>query len=190
MERYSNFRGKALLFLFFLWFIWFANFAVRIIFSPILPIIEDEFMVNHARASSLFIFLSAGYGLAVIVSGFFSGKLGYKKSIVFSLALLSLVTFLIPLVHNFFLLYLFAFVLGFSVGLYIPSAIPLITEYYLERDWGKAIAVHDTGASTAIFATPLIALSFSTSSPGAGYLRCSPVPFWFARLFFISPAAR
>jgi MFS family permease len=186
MERYSNFRGKALLFLLFLWFIWFVNFSVRIIFSPILPIIEDEFMVNHAQASSLFIFLSAGYGFAVIVSGFFSGKLGYKKSIVFSLALLSLVTFLIPLIHNFFLLYLFALVLGFSVGLYIPSAIPLITEYYSEKNWGKAIAIHDTGASTAIFATPFVALFLLHFFPwrgiftvfGCTFLICS-VAFFF-----------
>jgi len=187
MERYPNFSGKALPFLFLLWFIWFVNFSARIMLSPILPIIEDEFMVNHAQASSLFIFLSAGYGAAVIVSGFFSGKLGYKKSIVFSLTLLSLVTFLIPLVHNFFLLYLFAFILGFSVGLYIPSAIPLITEYYSEKNWGKAIAIHDTGASTAIFATPFIALFLLHFFPwrgiftvfGCTFLVCSIV-FYFA----------
>ena len=158
MERYPDFRGKALFFLSFLWFIWFINFSVRIVFSPILPIVQDEFMVNHAQASGIFIFLSAGYGTAVIVSGLFAGRFGYKKSIVFSLAMLSLVTFLIPIVQSFFLIYLFALVLGFSVGLYIPSAIPLITEYYAEKNWGKAISIHDTGASSAIFATPLIAL--------------------------------
>ncbi|MCX5805514.1 MAG: MFS transporter [Proteobacteria bacterium] len=158
MERYSNFRGKAILFLLFLWCIWFFSFSVRIIFSPILPIVEDEFMVTHAKASSIFIFLSFGYGIAVISSGLFSGKFGYKKSIVFSLLLLSLVAFLIPFVHNLFLLYLFAFVLGFSVGIYLPSAIPLITEYYSEKNWGKAIAIHDTGASISIFATPFVAL--------------------------------
>ncbi len=187
MERYPNFRGKALLFLFLLWFIWFVNFSARIMLSPILPIIEDEFIVNHAQASSLFIFLSAGYGVAVLVSGFFSGKLGYKKSIVFSLAFLSLVSFLIPFVHNFFLLYLVAFILGFSVGLYIPSAIPLITEYYSEKNWGKAIAIHDTGASTAIFATPFIALFLLHFFPwrgiftvfGCTFLVCSIV-FYFA----------
>jgi NNP family nitrate/nitrite transporter-like MFS transporter len=42
--------------------------------------------------------------------------------------------------------------------MYIPSAIPLITEYYTEKNWGKAIAIHDTGASLAIFATPLVVL--------------------------------
>jgi NNP family nitrate/nitrite transporter-like MFS transporter len=158
MDRYSNLRGKALLFLFFLWFLWFTNLFTRIVFAPILPLVEDEFMINHARASSIFIFLSAGYGAAVIVAGFFSGKFGYKKSIVLSLGLLGLVAFLIPLVQSFYLLYLFAFVIGFSVGFYLPSAIPLITEYYSEKNWGKAIAIHDTGASSAIFATPFVVL--------------------------------
>jgi NNP family nitrate/nitrite transporter-like MFS transporter len=143
--------------------------------------VEDEFMVTHAKASSIFIFLSSGYGVAVIVSGFFSGKFGHKKSIVLSLLLLSLVAFLIPLVHKFLLLYLFAFVLGFSVGFYLPSAIPLITEYYSEKNWGKAIAIHDTGASTAIFATPFVVLSFLHFLPWRGifvvlafvYLACA-----------------
>jgi len=187
MERYSNFRGKALLFLFFLWFIWFVNFSVRMVFSPILPIVEDEFMVNHATASSIFVFLSAGYGIAVIVSGLFSGKFGYKKTIVFSLVLLSLVAFLIPFFNNFFLLYLFAFVVGLSVGLYLPSAIPLITEYYSEKNWGKAIAIHDTAASSAIFATPFVALFLLHFLPWRGifavygcvFLVCSVV-FFFA----------
>jgi NNP family nitrate/nitrite transporter-like MFS transporter len=187
MERYPNFRGKALLFLWFLWFLWFINFSVRIIFSPILPIVEDEFMVNHAQASSIFIFLSVGYGISVIFSGLFSGKFGYKRTIVSSSASLSLVGFLIPLVHNFFLLYLFAFVLGFFVGLYLPSAIPLITEYYSERNWGKAIAVHDSGAPIAIFSTPFIALLLLHFFPWRGifvafaciFLACSVI-FYFA----------
>jgi len=158
MERYSNLRGKALLFLFFLWFLWFINFITRIVFAPILPLIEDEFMINHAQASSIFIFLSTGYSAAVIVAGFFSGRFGYKKSIVLSLGVLGLVAFLVPLVQSFYLLYLFAFVIGFSVGFYLPSAIPLITEYYSEKTWGKAIAIHDSGAPSAIFATPFVAL--------------------------------
>ena len=168
MERYSNLRGRGLLFLLFLWFLWFTNFSLRIVFSPILPIIEDEFMVKHAQASSIFIFLSAGYSFAMIVSGFFSSKLGYKKSIVSSLALSSLVALLIPLVYNFLLLFLFAFVLGFSIGLYLPSTISLITEYYSEKNWGKAIAIHDTGASSAIFATPFVALGLLNFFPWRG----------------------
>jgi len=179
MERYSNFRGRALLFLFFLWFIWFANFSVRIVLSPLLPVIEDEFMINHSRASSIFIFLSTGYGVAMIASGLFSGRFGYKKTIVLSLTLLSCTAFLIPLVHSFLLLNVFAFLLSFSVGLYLPSVIPLITEYYTEKNWGKAIAIHDTGASIAIFATPLIALFLLHIFPWRGIF------VTYAFIFFI-----
>jgi NNP family nitrate/nitrite transporter-like MFS transporter len=183
MQRYSNLRGKALLFLLFLWFLWFTNFIVRIVFAPILPLVEDEFIINHAMASSIFLFLSAGYSTAVIVAGFFSGKLGYKKSIVLSLGLVGLVALLVPWVRSFYLLYLFAFVIGFSVGFYLPSAIPLITEYYSEKNWGKAIAIHDTGAPSAILATPLVALFLLHFFPWRGifivlaciYLVCSIV---------------
>ncbi|HEX2966731.1 MAG TPA: MFS transporter, partial [Syntrophorhabdaceae bacterium] len=183
MGRYEGLSGKALLFLFFLWFLWFTNFSLRVIFSPIMPILEDEFAVTHAKASGVFVFLSIGYGTAVVLSGFFSGRIGYKRSIVSSLALLSLVAFLIPLVNKFYLLYAFAFLVGISVGLYIPSAIPLITEYYSEKDWGKAISIHDTGASSAIFATPFIVLGLLQFVPWRGifvvfgcvFLACSVV---------------
>lgn len=168
MARFEEFRGRALLFLFFLLFIWFINFSVRIVFSPILPILEDEFMVNHARASGVFTFMSAGYGMSVLLAGLFSGRIGYKKVIIIGLGSLCLLNFLLPFIRNFSLLYLFSLVLGFSHGLYVPSVMPLITEYYAEKDWGKAIAIHDTGASTAIFATPLVVLGLLHFFPWRG----------------------
>ncbi len=168
MARFEEFKGRALHFLFFLLFIWFINFSVRIMFSPILPLLEDEFMVNHTRASAIFTFMSAGYGTSVLLAGLFSGRIGYKKAIVICLGSLCFLNFLLPFVRNFSLLYLFALVLGFSHGLYVPSVMPLITEYYTEKNWGKAIAIHDTGASTAIFLTPLVALGLLQFFPWRG----------------------
>ena len=159
MERHQELRGRALLFLFFLWFLWFFNFTARSIFSPILPLVEDEFAISHARASSIFVFFSIGYGLAVLFSGSYAGRLGYKKSIVLSLFTSSVVSFLIPFAESFSTLYLLNFILGFSIGAYLPAAMPLITEYFAEKHWGKSIAIHDTGASISIFCTPFVALS-------------------------------
>ena len=158
MEHHSELKGQALLFLLFLWFLWFTNLGVRIIFSPILPLVEDEFAVSHARAGSIFLFQSIGYGLSMFFSGFYSGRLGYKKSIILSLLVSSLVCFLIPLVKIFPAFYLFSFLLGFSTGIYLPSVMPLITEYFDERNWGKSIAIHDSGASISIFSMPFLAL--------------------------------
>lgn len=158
MAQYTELRGKALLFLLCLWFLWFINFTLRMVFAPILPIVEDEFVVSHAQAGGIFVFLSTGYSVAVMISGLFSGTFGLKRSIFFALLFLSLISFTIPFVHTFWLLYVFAFFIGLAIGFYLPSAMPLMTEYYSENNWGKVIAIHDTGASTAIFSVPFIAL--------------------------------
>ena len=158
MEQHNALKGKAFLFLLFLWYLWFINFTVRAIFAPILPLIEDEFVIGHAKASCIFIFQSVGYAVSLLLSGFYSGRLGYKKTILCSLLVSSAAFFLIPFVKIFSVLYIFIFILGFATGLYLPSAISLITEYFAEKDWGKSIAVHDSSAPIAIFGTPLIAL--------------------------------
>ncbi len=158
MEHHSDLRGKGLLFLLFLWFVWFINIGVRIIFAPILPLIEDEFMVSHAQASSIFLFQSLGYGLSIFFAGFYSGRFGYKRSIVLSLGISSLLFFCMPFIKVFWALHLFTFIMGISIGIYLPSAIPLITEYFAERHWGRTIAIHDSGAPISIFCTPFIAL--------------------------------
>jgi NNP family nitrate/nitrite transporter-like MFS transporter len=160
MERRFDLNGKGLLLLFIFWFFWFTNMVVRLSFAPVLPLIEDEFLITHAKASSIFIFMSMGYAMSMFLSGFYAGRFGYKRSIILSLAATSLLLFLIPFVKVFSLLYVFNFIMGASVGFYLPAVLPLITEYFAERHWARAIAIHDSGAPTGIFCCPLIALFF------------------------------
>jgi MFS transporter, NNP family, nitrate/nitrite transporter len=158
MRRYSELKDEALGFLFLLWSLWFFNFSGRIIFSPILPLIEDEFMVTHAKATSIFIFQSIGYAFAMTLSGFYSGRVGFKKTIVFSFAVLACVCFCVPFVKTFSVFYLIILVNGFSAGIYMPSIMPLIREHFVERNWGKAISIYDSAASISIFTIPFIVL--------------------------------
>lgn len=156
MERFPSLRNTALIYLLFLSSLWFLNFVGRTILSPVLPLIEDEFLISHAKASSIFIFLSVGYGISIFFSGLLSGVFGYKKAIMVSLLVTALVFFLIPVVKVFSALYVFAFIIGLSTGIYIPAVIPLITSYFDEKIWSKAIAIHDSAASIGVFAAPLI----------------------------------
>jgi NNP family nitrate/nitrite transporter-like MFS transporter len=158
MEHRFDLKGKGLLLLLVFWFFWFTNMTVRLSFAPILPLIEDEFLVTHAKASSVFTFMSLGYALSMFVSGFYAGRFGYKKSVALSLAATSLLLFLIPFVKAFSLLYVFNFIMGASIGAYLPAVLPLITEYFTEHHWARAIAIHDSGAPVGIFCCPLIAL--------------------------------
>ena len=158
MSRFTSLRGTAFLFLLFLSSLWFLNFVGRTILSPVLPLIEDEFLISHAKASSIFIFLSIGYGISIFFSGLLSGTFGYRKSIIVSLLVTALMFFLIPVVKVFVALYAFAFIIGVATGIYIPAVIPLITSYYDEIIWSKTIAIHDSSASLGVFAAPLVAI--------------------------------
>jgi MFS family permease len=186
VERHSELKGKALLFLLFLWILWFLNMSARIIFSPILPLIEDEFMIRHARASSIFMFQSMGYASSVCFAGFYSGRFGYKRSIALSLAISSFVLFLISFVKVFSAFYIFSFILGFATGIYLPAAILLITEYFAENNWGKSIAIHDSAASISIFSTPFILLFFLHFCAWRGVFEVFAVVFLISAIIFYS----
>lgn len=160
MQRFESLKGKALLFLFFLWLMWFLNFTGRTIVSPILPLLEDEFHIAHARASSLALVISTGYACALFFSGLFSSMFGSKRSIVISLVATATIYFSTPFVRAFNTLYVLGFLTGLATGIYIPNIIPIITNVYTERVWGKTISFHDSAASTSIFAAPFVALFF------------------------------
>jgi NNP family nitrate/nitrite transporter-like MFS transporter len=52
------------------------------------------------------------------------------------------------------------FGVGFSAGLYMPSAIATITSLVDKRHWGKAISVHELAPNLAFFLSPFIAEFF------------------------------
>ena len=184
MERFTSLKGQGLVFLSLLFFVWFLNFTGRAIFSPILPLIEDEFQISHARASSIFVFQSLGYGMSIFFSGFFSGRFGYKRSIMLSLIVSSLIFFWIPFVKAFSILYVCSFVIGLATGVYLPSAIPLITSYFEEKLWGRSIAIHDSAASIAVFAASFVALFLLQFFNWRGIFNVVGVAFILTALIF------
>ncbi|MBN2402618.1 MAG: MFS transporter [Spirochaetes bacterium] len=158
MKKFTSFNGRAYIFIIFLASLWFLNFAGRSIFSPILPLIEDEYLISHARATSILLFLSVGYGLSVFFSGFFSGVFGYKRTIMLSLIVSALTFFCIYFFKIFSAFYIFNFIIGVATGVYLPAALPIITHNYEEKKWSKAIAIHDSAASIGVFVVPIIAV--------------------------------
>jgi MFS family permease len=148
----------ALGFLFLFWSLWFLNVTGRLIICPLLPLIEDEFMLSHASATGVFIFQAIGHALATIFSGFYAGRFGFKRTIVFSFAVSALVCFSIPFVKVLSSFYVIGLVTGLAAGVYMPAIMPLIRENFAERDWGKTISIYDSAAPVSIFAVPFIAL--------------------------------
>ena len=145
------------------WSLWFLNFSTRTIISPLLPIIEDELAISHAMAGSIFSFLSLGYTITLLLSGFLSPRIGYKRSIVLGFTILITAVFCLKYARSYPSFAVATLFIGLGAGIYLPSVMPLLTAIFARDNWGKAIAFHETAASFSILSIPLltaVALSF------------------------------
>jgi len=135
--------------------LWFFNFSTRIIPSPVLPLIEDELMLSHARAGGLFTFLYAGYAFSLLMVGSMAPKVGYKRCIICGLLCSSSALFIVQYSYSYWELALLFLLIGLGCGVYLPSIMPMITETFPREHWGKAIGIHDSAASLSILFMPL-----------------------------------
>lgn len=134
----------------------FMNFVGRGIFSPLLPMLEDEFGVNHARASTLFFIIALCMSISMISSGFLAKKLKHRGLIILYGALFGLSFFLCALAPSFMFLQVSVAFLGLTSGLYAPSGLASISNLAGENHWGKALALHEMGPTLGLLCAPLL----------------------------------
>ena len=142
--------------LFVFWGLWYLNFSSRAVFSPILPLIEDTLSISHGEAGGLFTSLAIGYSLILLISGRFAVIWGYKKTVVSGFIGMSFVFLGLQWVESYLAFHVLFFFLGLATGTYIPSILPIITEAYESRHWGKVIGIHDSAASLSILSVPIL----------------------------------
>jgi NNP family nitrate/nitrite transporter-like MFS transporter len=143
--------------LFIFWCLWFLNYCSRTMLSPLLPVIEDSLSLSHGRAGGLISSLSIGYGISLFFAGRLASAWGYKRTVVFGFVAAGAALFLLQWADTYFALTVIFLLMGLTLGNYIPSILPIITEMVDRKHWGRAIALHDSGASFAMFAAPLLA---------------------------------
>ena len=142
--------------LFIFWCLWFLNYCSRAVFSPLLPVIEDSLSLSHGQAGGLFTSLSIGYGISLFFAGRLALAWGHKRMVVIGFVAVGVVLSILQWVDTYLALHVISFLIGIALGNYIPSILPIITEMYAQRHWGKAIALHDSAASFALFAAPIL----------------------------------
>ncbi|MFW2368034.1 MAG: MFS transporter [Desulforhopalus sp.] len=147
---------KKLLLLIILWGLWYLAFATRTIVSPLLPIIENEFGLNHGMAGSLYLFAGVGATIASLATGFLAIKIGFKRLIIASFLLTCGACLGIYYAQTYISLAVLLFLFGLSGGFYLPCAIPMITSVFAPASWGRAISIHETAAGFSILSVPLV----------------------------------
>lgn len=143
--------------LLFLTSIFFVIFMSRIVLAPLLPNIEKDLVIGHGEAGSLFFWISSGYFISTVCSGFVSAGLTHRRTIVLSSSLLGLSFLALSFSGNLWQMRLCLFVLGISGGLYLPSGIATLTSMIDPAHWGKALAVHEMAPNLCFVVAPIAA---------------------------------
>lgn len=137
--------------------LYYIAFVSRIIFAPLMSEIERDLGMSHTDAGTMFLFMSIGYLIGPLCSGFISSKIYHlgtlKMSAVFvgtGLLCCGFSTSKWSLVGGFM-------VIGFGGSLHLPSAITTITAEVQKADWGKGLSVHQCAPSLSFVSAPIIA---------------------------------
>jgi len=137
--------------------IFFFNFLSRIVTAPLGPVLEKDLGISHAQAGSLFLFMTAGYFVAVLSSGFVAARVQHHKVIAFSSVAAGVVLVGASMSQGLDGLRLSLMVMGFVAGFYLPSGIATLTSLVGPRHWGRALAIHELAPNLSFFVAPLVA---------------------------------
>ncbi|MDZ7793865.1 MAG: MFS transporter [Spirochaetia bacterium] len=132
-----------------------SNMTSRSILSPLLLRVEQDFSVSHGPAAQLFLFISIGYSISVLFSGFVSSKTTHRGAILVCALVMSAGLLLMSLAPTMNLMRAGVLLMGAGSGLYPPSSIATITNLFDRRDWQKALSIHEIGPHIAMVLAPL-----------------------------------
>jgi len=137
-------------------FLFWLSFLARIVIGPLLPTMEKALGLDHAQAGALFLWQSTGYFVALLGSGHVAGRLGHRRTIAIAVLGTGLALVGISQTSSLWGLRGWLAVQGLVGGLYLPSAIALITASFEPVRWGRVLAVHELAPNLAFVAAPVL----------------------------------
>jgi NNP family nitrate/nitrite transporter-like MFS transporter len=171
--------------LLFLAGIFFINFMSRIVLAPLLPAIEEDLHIGHGVAGAFFLFISLGYCVGLLSSGFISSRFTHGRTITISSVAIGGALIAIALSHTIWEIRGGLILMGLSAGFYLPSGIAAVTSLVSSRDWGKAVAIHELAPNLSYIAAPLIVEGLMLWCSWRGAIALMGVAALFAGVTFI-----
>ncbi|MCG6918310.1 MAG: MFS transporter, partial [Deltaproteobacteria bacterium] len=136
--------------------IFLLNFLSRVILAPLLPTIKSDLAVGHGEAGSFFLFMSMGYFVSLLGSGFVASRLMHYRTITLSASAIGLALLTISFSDSQGAVLAGLVLLGLAAGLYLPSGISTLTSLVGPNQWGKALAIHELAPNLGFVLAPLI----------------------------------
>lgn len=171
MSQEGSFR-KILPWVAFLSLIFFINYTGRSIIGPLLVYLEKDLGIGHSQATGLLMYLSGGFSLCLIFTGFVPARIKPRIVVGISTAGLAIMLLVLSVCETMFTLSLALAGSGVFAGLYFTSAMASMGSVVSRENWSRAISVHELGPATSFICAPLIAeLGISITGSWRGALQ-------------------
>jgi len=154
---------------------WIAISLPRMIFPPILPLIEKTYGIPHAQAGLLMSAYMLPYASMQIPTGFLIERFGKKRFMAASALGSAILAFFMYFVSKFEYLLLLRFIQGLLSGMWYSSSTTLVTSVAEEKNRGKIVGLSMMGGPISTIAINLI-VGLLPFSDWRNYLLLSALP--------------
>jgi MFS family permease len=134
----------------------FSSMTARVIFSPIMPALQNELGFGLTLAGSLFLLMNVSYGIVLLLAGFLSSRIGHGLSIVVSLSAVATGIGIAAAASAVWMLIAGILLMGAGAGLYPSSGLVMINTKIDEEHRSTAFSFHEIGPNLALLAAPII----------------------------------
>jgi len=137
----------------------FLSMGGRVIFSPLMPYLQEEIDITLTMAGTLFLFVSVSFSLGLLLAGFVSFWIGHGRTIVSALAMVSSGLLICASAHSVMMLSFGMIWIGTGAGIYPPSGFAMINNKISVEKRSSAYAFHELGPNLALLVAPFFVLA-------------------------------
>jgi len=141
----------------------FAHHLLTALPIPLLPLIRDNFKLDHAQSGLVVSAFSLAYGIAQLPAGWFADRIGTRVLITVGICGVAVAGLAVGLSQSFVMVIVFLALVGVAGGGYHPSAAPLISASVESKNRGRALGIHQMGGSASLFLAPLAATAIASA---------------------------
>lgn len=130
---------------------WMSLYMVRMIFTPALSFIIEEYQITYAQAGTLATAVFWSYAGMQFPAGILGDRIGRKPVLCLGILLWSLFCIFTSVAYSLTVLFLLRFLTGLAEGTYFGNDRAIISSYTPKERWGIAQGVSMTGAGLGNF---------------------------------------
>ena len=130
---------------------WMSLYMVRMIFTPALPFIIEEYRISYTQAGALATAVFWAYAGMQFPAGYLGDRIGRKPILCVGILLWSLLCVFTSMAYSIGALFTLRFLTGLAEGSYFGNDRAILTAYTPKERWGVAQGFSMTGAGLGSF---------------------------------------